>query len=136
MFEEIKNINSSKKNIRDFAIVMGLIFLVIGVYLLFKESESYIILLCISGLFIIIGFLVPVILKPLFFIWMIFAAVLGWIMTRVILSLLFYFIVAPIGIILRIFKKDFLNLNDEKNDSYWNYRNSEFELNQDYEKQF
>ena len=78
----------------------------------------------------------PVILKPLFFVWMVFAAILGWVMTRIILSLLFYFIVSPIGIILKLFNKDFLNLNNQRNDSYWNYRDSKIGQNQDYEKQF
>ncbi len=136
MFEEIQNINSSKKSIRDFAIVMGLIFLIIGIYLIFKESESYILLLCLSGLFIITGFLVPVLLKPLFFVWMIFAAILGWIMTRVILSVVFYLIMTPIGLITRLLGEDFLALKKMDINSYWNYRDKDIEAKQDYEKQF
>ena len=136
MLEEIKNINSNNKNIRDFAIVMGIIFLFIGIYLFFKESDSYIVSFYVFGAFIAFGFLMPIMLKPLFFIWMVFAAILGWVMTRIILSLLFYFIVSPIGIILKLFNKDFLNLNNQSNNSYWNYRESKIEQNQDYKKQF
>ena len=69
--------------------------------------------------------------------WMIFAVILGWFMTKVILSLLFYLIITPIGLFLRIIGKDLLNLEEKKQQkSYWNMRNSEEEQNQNYEKQF
>ena len=70
-------------------------------------------------------------------VWMIFAVILGWFMTKVILSLLFYLIITPIGLFLRIIGKDLLNLKEKKQQkSYWNMRNSEEEQNQNYEKQF
>ena len=65
-----------------------------------------------------------------------FAIILGWFMTRFILSLLFYLIVTPIGIITRSWEKIFLELKEASNDSYWNQRDSNFEKNQSYEKQF
>ena len=68
---------------------------------------------------------------------MTFAVVLGWFMTRVILSLLFYVIITPIGLVLRIFGKDFLELKKQAvQGSYWNQRDSNLEKNQNYEKQF
>ena len=68
---------------------------------------------------------------------MVFAVVLGWFMTRVILSLLFYVIITPIGLVLRIFGKDFLEIKKESvQGSYWNQRDSNLEKNQNYEKQF
>ena len=68
---------------------------------------------------------------------MTFAVILGLVMTRVILSIVFYLILTPIGLITRLFGKDFLDLLNKSNtESYWNNRNSDFELNQDYEKQF
>ena len=76
------------------------------------------------------------ILKPIYKIWMIFAVIIGWIMTRVILSVLFFSIITTIGIFTRLVGKDFLNLKSKNNESYWNIRNKEYELNQDYEKQF
>ena len=84
-----------------------------------------------------LGFLVPIILKPIYLVWMIFAVILGWFMTRFILSLLFYLVITPIGLVLRIMGKDLLELRKEEvQDSYWNMRDSEKEQNQNYEKQF
>ena len=67
---------------------------------------------------------------------MTFAVILGWVMTRVILGVVFYLIITPIGLITRLIGEDFLDLNKKKLDSYWNYRDSSNELNQDYRKQF
>ena len=67
---------------------------------------------------------------------MIFAVILGWIMTRVILSLVFYVIMTPISLITRLLGEDFLALKKNDSDSYWNHRVSDYETNQDYEKQF
>ena len=67
---------------------------------------------------------------------MTFSVIIGWIMTRLILSVLFYTVITGIAILTRIIGKDFLNLKINNKDSYWNNRNSNDELNQDYEKQF
>ena len=66
-----------------------------------------------------------------------FAVIIGWFMTRIILSLLFYLIITPIGLLAKIFTKDFLDLKKQAvNDSYWNKRDSNTEKNQNYEKQY
>ena len=67
---------------------------------------------------------------------MTFAAILGWVMTRVILSLVFYLIITPIGLLTILVGEDFLALKKSNSESYWNQRDSKIELNQDYEKQF
>ena len=76
------------------------------------------------------------ILKPFYLIWMIFAVILGWVMTRVILSMLFYLILTPIGLITRFLGEDFLSLKRANSGSYWNNRDAVEELKQDYRKQF
>ena len=137
MFEEIKNIKTGKKDIRGFGITIGIIFLIVAGFLFYKENDSFQLFIYIAGSFMSLGFLVPIILKPIYLVWMIFAVILGWFMTRFILSLLFYLVITPIGLVLRIMGKDLLELRKEEvQDSYWNMRNSEKEQNQNYEKQF
>ena len=137
MFEEIKNIKTGEKDIRIFGITMGIILLIIAAFLFLKEKDSFQLFIYIAGSFISLGFLIPIILKPIYLVWMIFAVILGWFMTRVIISLLYYIIITPIGLFLRIIGKDLLDLKEQKNKkSYWNIRNSEDEQNQNYEKQF
>ena len=137
MLEEIKLIKTENKDLRSFGITFGIIFLIIAGFLLYIENELFQLFVVISIIFIIFGFLIPIILKPIYIGWMSFAIILGWFMTRFILSLLFYLIVTPIGLITRVLGKDFLELKKEAfNGSYWNQRRSSFEKNQSYDKQF
>ena len=136
MFEEIKNIKTDKKSIRSFGITIGIILIAIAITLFAKNNLFLKSLGIISSVFLILGIIAPIMLKPFYLIWMIFAMILGWIMTRVILSLIFYFIVTPIGIIARLLGEDFLALKKVSSDSYWNIRDSVEELKQNYTKQF
>ena len=136
MLEEIKNIPYSKRDIRSFGITMGIILFIISGLLMYYNKEIYQIIGIIALTFVGLGLIIPVVLKPLYFVWMTFAAILGWVMTRVILSLVFYLIITPIGLLTRLIGEDFLALRKTDSDSYWNYRDSVEELNQDYEKQF
>ena len=137
MFEEIKNIKSEKSDLRNFGITVGIILLIISGFLFWKEKESFQIFLAIGIILFLIAISIPAVLKPVYWIWMIFAIILGWLMTRVILSLLFYFIFTSIGLTSRFFGKQFLELRwDKSKESYWNFRTNEHRQNENYEKQF
>ena len=137
MLEEIKNIKSEKSDLRKFGITIGVILLIIAGFLFWKEKESFQILLTFGVTLCILGIVIPFILKPIYWVWMIFATILGWIMTRVILSLLFYITLTPIGLILRFFGKQFLELRwDQSKESYWNIRTNDHLQKENYEKQF
>ena len=137
MIEETKNIKSEKSDIRNFGIIVGIILLVISGFLFWKEKESYQIFLAFGITLFFTAIVAPVVLKPVYWIWMIFAIILGWFMTRLILSLLFYFVFTSIGLTLRLFGKQFLELRwDKSKESYWNFRTNEHRQNKNYEKQF
>ena len=137
MLEEIKNIKSEKSDLRKFGIIIGLILLVIAGFLFWKEKESFQILLTFGVIFFFLGIAIPFILKPIYWVWMILATIIGWIMTRVILSLLYFLIVTPIGLISRIFGKQFLELKwNKSSNTYWNYRSVSVPEKYKYEKQF
>ena len=136
MFEEIKNIKSGKSDLRKFGITIGIILMIIAGLLLWKEKESFQIFITIGAVLCILGIVLPVILKPIYMIWMIFATILGWIMTRMILSVLFYLVITPIGLISRLVGKQFLQLRwDKLKGSYWNYSSTKTEK-ASYERQF
>lgn len=137
MIEEIRNIKSGKKELRNFGFTIGIVLLLIAGVLFYKNNNLFISFAYIAGVFIVLGFLFPQLLKPIYFIWMIFAVVIGWIMTRLILSILFFVIISIIRLVAGIFGKSFLKLNISKDSkSYWNHRFSDVEMSQDYEKQF
>ena len=136
MIEEIKSIQSTSKILKSFGFTIGFLLLIICAVLFYNSNELFVYFFSIGLIFICLSLIAPTVLKPGHKIWMTFAIIIGWVMTRIILSVLFYLIISTIGIFARLVGKDFLNLKSKSNESYWNIRNKEYELNQDYEKQF
>ena len=137
MTDELKDMRKDNKAIRDFGILIGFILLFIAGILFYKERDLNLPIIALGISFIGLGLVIPIFLKPFYLIWMVFAVILGWFMSRLILVILFYFILTPIGLVGKLFGKNFLgnNFNSSAN-SYWNLRDSKSEINQDYEKQF
>ena len=74
----------------------------------------------IGGALVVLGLLVPAVLKPVYRVWMALAIVLGFVMTRVILSLIFFLAFMPIGLIWRVLRKDPMRRRlDPAVGSYW-----------------
>jgi hypothetical protein len=137
MIEEIKNIKNGISDIRKFGITIGLFLIVIAGFLYWRGKEPNVILLISGSVLIVLGLLLPVILKPVYWLWMVLSIFLGWIMTRVILALLFYLVITPIGLFSRLFGNRFLDLKwDRSKDTYWNYRDRNQESIEEYEQQF
>lgn len=137
IIEEIKNINSSKKELRKFGWQVGGVLAGIGVLLWVFNAYSYYYISLIGTLLILAGLMAPVLLYPIHKAWMTLAILLGFVMTRVILSILYYLIITPIGFVARLSGKDFLDLKIEKDkQSYWNYREVKEYEKVDTERQF
>ena len=134
MIEEIRNIKSEKNDLLKFGIIVGIVLLIIAGLLLWKEKESFQLFLAIGIVLLVTGIFIPFTLKSVYWGWMVFSTILSWFMTRVILSLLFYVILSPIGLILRLFGKQFLDLKqNHSQQSYWNMRTADTFDTQNYE---
>ena len=137
MLEEIKNIKSEKNDIRNFGLIIGAVLIAIVMLLFWKEKQSYDILMIVGVGLCVTSLILPVILKPFYFAWMTFGVIMGWIMTRLILSLVFYGIITPIGLFSRLVNKEFLNIKLNKTENtYWNHRRKHSLKKANYEKQF
>ena len=138
MLDEIKKIKSDRQDLKKFGITMGVILCLLGLLLWWRGREIYPYLLAGGAIFLLLGWSAPLVLKPIQKVWMTLALILGWIMTRIILSVLFFIVFVPIGWIARIFGKEFLDQKfDPKADSYWIRRDSKkTETKEAYEKQF
>lgn len=128
----------TKKDLRIFAFILGFACLIIGGRLFFKWHQSkFLFLVTLGTFFIASGIINPFILVPVYKIWMKIGHILGWVNTRVLLTLFFYLIVSPMGLFLRLIRKDLLNLKIDKNkDSYWIKRDHKALGIGQYEKQF
>ena len=135
--DEIKNIKEDKTTLRKFGTTVGTVLLIVGIVLYLTGKSSSVIFGGAGVLLILFGLILPNILKPLNKIWMTMAVILGWFMSRLILFILFYIVITPIGFLLRIAGKDFLNLRTDKNcDSYWEKREKRDKEKIDFERQF
>ena len=120
--KEIKALDTSSKEIRKFGLVIAIALGVIGsfVYVKFGNFDVVGWLWGIGLLFLILGFILPSVLRPIYKIWMLLAFFIGGIVSRVILTVLFYVVLTPTGLVLRLFGKDILDKKfDKRRESYW-----------------
>jgi len=112
--EKIK-ISSNK----SFGIVFFILFFLISLYPLLNNESIRIWALVISLLFLILGILNSKILTPLNLIWFKFGIFLSKIISPLVMGIIFFLVVTPIGLILRLCGKDVLNLKKNKKETYW-----------------
>ena len=134
--EEIKNIKTGGRELRNFGLFVGAVFAALGFLFLFSGRENYDVLLVIGATLVFFGALAPLALYWPYRFWMGFAVVMGWFTSRLILTILFYAVVTPIGFFTRAIGKDFLLLNKPETRSYWHKRDGVFYGKEGLEKQF
>ena len=108
---------------RSFGIVFFVVFLLIALYPLTYSGEIRIWSAIISLFFLVLGLFNSKILSPLNKLWFKFGIFLGKIISPIILGIIFFLVVTPIGFIMRILGNDVLNLKYNKNKSYWIKKN-------------
>ena len=108
---------------RSFGIVFFVVFLIIALYPLIYSGELRIWSVIISFIFLTLGLLNSKILNPLNKLWFKFGIFLGKIISPLIMVIIFFLVVTPIGLVMRMLGKDVLNLKFNKNKSYWIEKN-------------
>ena len=124
LWHEIKAVDTSKKALRSFGRVVGGVLLIIAAVVWWRNDFTLTTAASVLGglgtALVLLGLIVPVVLKPVYRVWMALAVVLGFIMTRVILTAVYYLIMTPIGLIMRLLGKDPLHRRPDPNTaSYW-----------------
>ena len=104
---------------RSFGIVFFVFFLIIAIYPLINGDELRLWSLVISIIFLLLGLVNSKIINPLNKLWFKFGIFLGKIISPLIMGIIFFLVVTPIGLIMRLLKKDILNLKFNNNSSYW-----------------
>ncbi len=104
---------------RSFGIVFFVVFLLIALFPIIYNSEIRLWSLVISFIFLVLGLLNSKILSPLNKLWFKFGILLGKIISPLIMGVIFFLVVTPIGLIMRLFGKDVLNLKYQDKKSYW-----------------
>ena len=104
---------------KSFGIVFSIVFLVIAFWPMLNGNEINYWLLAISIVFLILGLINSKILTPLNKIWYKFGILLGNVVGPIVMGIIFFLIVTPTSIIMKLLGKDLLNLKKNNNNSYW-----------------
>ena len=112
-----KNIKISSN--RSFGIVFFIFFLIVSIFPLFKDENIRIWAVIVAIIFLILGLLNSSVLSPLNKIWFKFGILLGNFISPIIMGLVFFIVITPTAFLMRAFGKDLLNLEKNNKKSYW-----------------
>ena len=109
---------------KSFGIVFFFVFLIVGIYPILKGNEPHYWSIIISVIFLILGLLNSIYLTPLNKLWFKFGILLGQIISPIVMGIIFFIVVTPIALFMKILNKDVLNLNKNNKKTYWiEYKN-------------
>lgn len=114
------NWKPSQKELKNFGWVILVGFGIIGALLFFKHKHNAAYGVWGGSVFVfLLSHILPVAAKPFYWIWMGFGFVMGSIMSRVVMSIIFYIVLTPVAVILKIAGKDSLQIKKPIKSSYW-----------------
>ncbi len=135
--QEIQNIETDTHTLRKFGFVLTIFLSILAGVSLWKSGNLYPYLFSASGVVLLVSLIFPKALKVIYFPWMVLATIIGWVMTRVILTVLFFGVLTPISFLMKILGKDLLNEKLEPAaESYWIQRKQRIANKTDFERQF
>lgn len=136
--EERQKTKKSASELRKFGVTMAAVLALLGGLFLWRHGDYYWFFFAPSMVLLSLALFLPFILKPAHTFWTVLSVTMGWFLSRVILIILFYLILTPTALLIRILGKDNLRIRRPRNssDSYWLQREISTFQKTDYEKQF
>ena len=120
MSESTKHIPTEQSSPKSFGVVFSIVFLIVSLYPLINSEVLSIWALIVSVVFLLLAFIAPNILSLPNKLWFKFGMLLGSIIAPIVMALVFFVIVLPTGLIMRLLDKDLLKQKIDKNaKSYW-----------------
>jgi len=118
--EELRSLNPNRRQLRSFGITLGIAILVIAGVLYWRNAPGVVLVSSIGVLFLTAGLAAPAILRRLYKPWMALAVLMGFVMTRILLTLIFVLLFIPTGLLMRLFGRDPLRRKlDPDAKTYW-----------------
>ena len=109
-----------KSTNKSFGLLFFIVFLILGLWPLKNDESLNYYLILISLIFLILGIINSSLLTPLNKIWVKFGEILGLIIAPIVMAIVYFLILTPISLLVRLFGKDLLGINFAKNlNSYW-----------------
>ena len=126
ILQEVKDLPADPADLRKFSWTVGAAFMVLWAVLayvfpyLLDKGRDLPFLWQIGVALAAVGTLAPPVVKPLYYAWMSMALALGYVMTRVLLTLFFFLVVTPVALVFRLIGRDPLHRKiDRQAESYW-----------------
>ena len=113
------NKKSLKSSNKSFGILFFIVFALYGIWPMLSSSELRIWSLAIGVIFLILGLLNSKLLHPLNLVWIKFGEILGRIVAPIVMGFIYFIVITPIGLFMRLIGKDLLRIKFLKNNSYW-----------------
>jgi hypothetical protein len=118
-FNDLKKIKATDKELRQFGVRGGIVLAFVGSFLLWRESHAFLFFYVMS-LYNVLGVFFPAVLRPLHKAIFAIVLILGTVVTYGVMCLAFYLIFTPVGLMGRLFRKNFLDVRFDKSaTSYW-----------------
>ena len=127
--QEFQYIKTSTSDVRSFGWMVGGVFLALWLVFIgpvhyfsdYVKGGHHPILMWIGVVLVVLGTILPVVLRPIYLLWMGIAVTLGWVMTRVILTIFYFVVLTPVGLIFKILGKDLLDRAVDRTgrETYW-----------------
>jgi uncharacterized membrane protein (DUF2068 family) len=137
IIEEIRAIKGGTKELRQFGVTIAAALCLIGGWLWWKESQWDGYLFVAAAAVLLPTLLFPTLLKPFHRFWMVLGLCMGLVVTGVLMVVLFYLVVTPIGLLMRLRGMDPLKRSfDREASSYWIPRDAGTADKKNYERQF
>ena len=104
---------------RNFGVVFFIFFMIISLFPLFKDGNVRVWALVVAIIFLILGLLNSSVLSPLNRIWFKFGILLGSFVSPIVMGIVFFAIVTPTSLIMKVLGKNLLNLKKDNKKTYW-----------------
>ena len=118
--QELKTLKTGKRELRNFGLLVGGVFLLLGLFFWYKGKTYDTVFFVVGAPLVVLGAIVPRILRPVFLVWMGLAICLGLVVSTILLTIFFYVVLTPVGWLARLSGKDFLQRKMlPPGESYW-----------------
>jgi hypothetical protein len=138
LLDELKELKTGPRELRKFGLLVGGVFAALGAIMWLRHKPHFPWFLTPGVVLMAFGFVWPKALKGVYLVWMSLAILLGFVVSHVLLTVFFFLVITPIGLVARCVGKDFLRLKlDRKATTYWLPRETPANKSpEQYEQQF
>ena len=136
--DELKELPLGPRDLRRFGFLVGGIFALLALWFWYRERDFWWWCVIPAVPLLLLGTVYPKSLRLVYLGWMSLALILGLVVSTILLTLFFYLVITPMGLIARLAGKDFLSLKlNPAKSSYWIQREQPAERNpSEYERQY